>query len=216
MIPCGDEAEPFWLGENPGTTGTATITGSGASLDALAIYVGANGTGDLDVLLGATLSVVEDTYIGYNPFSTGDLLVDGAASSLNTDLFVIGDEGHGEFTLRGGASTFANTVKMGRLVNAGAETFGSGVGLITGAGTWLEVANSLYVGDQGRGDLTIAAGALVTNLNAYVGNGTAGSGEVLVQNADSRWEIAESTMLSFLIGEGFDEELLGVTCEANE
>jgi len=183
------EWETFWLGEDSGATGTATLTGSGSRLDALAVFVGEDGTGHLEVLLGGGLYGTERVYIGYNPNSSGYLLVDGAESTLETDLLIVGDEGDGEFVLSGTALADVNDMVLGRLANSDQGTVASGVATVSGEDTHLDVQYDIRVGVFGPGNLTIESGALANAENVYLGDQEGIDGAVQVQGTDSRLEI---------------------------
>ena len=161
-----------YIGYNAGSTGIATVSGTGSKWSNTAsLYVGNYGTGTLGVTNGATLTSV-GAYIGNNTGSTGTVTVDGAGSSwTNTGNLTIGSAGTGTLNItNGSAVTATGTTTVGTL---GTVNFGSNGGTLTtnalsaassqftGTGTivvgsWVGDVNLLFDATHGFTDTTVA------------------------------------------------------------
>ncbi|MDF8364817.1 autotransporter outer membrane beta-barrel domain-containing protein [Achromobacter anxifer] len=108
------------IGWNVGGEGSVTVTGRQAVWDPLNnIYVGFEGTGDLSVLDGASVSTVASTgpgaaaavYIGKSVGSVGTVTVSSATTDISTlaasDRIEIGSEGTGTLTIAKGGVAIA-------------------------------------------------------------------------------------------------------------
>jgi outer membrane autotransporter protein len=108
------------IGWNVGGEGSVTVTGRQAVWDPLNnIYVGFEGTGDLSVLDGASVSTVASTgpgaaaavYIGKSVGSVGTVTVSSATADISTlaasDRIEIGSEGTGTLTIAKGGVAVA-------------------------------------------------------------------------------------------------------------
>ncbi len=108
------------IGWSAGAEGRVTVTGRQAVWDPLNnIYVGFDGTGDLSVLDGASVSTVASTgpgaaaavYIGRNVGSVGTVTVSSATADISTlaasDRIEIGSEGTGTLNIAKGGVAIA-------------------------------------------------------------------------------------------------------------
>ena len=186
-----------YLGYNTGSTGTATVTGSGSAwTNSGTLYVGNSGTGSLSVTNGGSVAS-SVAYLGYNTGSTGTVTVDGAGSKwtnsgTNSGNLTIGGSGTGTLNITNGSAVTATgvttvgvlgTVNFGSsggtlntgLLNAASSQF-SGTGTVITHG-WLGDANLEFNG-QGKSTLTLATwkGA---NQNVTVNLDLSGSGGIV-------------------------------------
>src|SRR5690606_33532451 len=134
------------------------------------------------------------TLIGYNAGSTGSVLVTGAGSHwINTDMMLIGNGGiSGTLRVEAGGSVSSTSGRVGAFTDGTATVTGVGSSwTVTGA---LDVGHSATSGVAAVGTLEILDGGVVTSAHGWVSHH--GDGNVLVEGAGSRWDIAES----FLVG----------------
>jgi outer membrane autotransporter protein len=105
------------------------------------------------------------------------------AIGANALSLTVGNTGHGALVVQGGGVLLNTTGYLGR--------GGGSVGTATVLGAnsvWANTGN-FYVGDQGTGMLTIAAGGKVSSHDSFVGN--SGSGFVTVTGAGSTWTLTD-------------------------
>ncbi len=152
-----------YLGYRSGSTGTATVDGTGSTwytLPQTGIYVGYSGSGTLNISNGG--SVINDyydsspaNYIGYNSGSTGTVTVDGTGSTWSGSNLYVGYSGSGTLKVK----------------NGGSATY----------------ANDLCLGFSGAGEMLITDGGSVSNATGYIGYKLGSTGTVTVQDAHSSW-----------------------------
>ena len=104
----------------------------------------------------------------------------------------IGGEGSSRFA----PGLFWDPARL-RLLLGGATrllfTTGSmGTAIVTGMGSQWNNSDVLYVGRSGTGELTIAAGGVVTNTDGFLGEDTDSMGTATVTGDDSTWTNSES------------------------
>jgi T5SS/PEP-CTERM-associated repeat protein len=180
----------FALGQSPGSSGTATVSGSGSTWTNLVFcFVGQDGDGTLNITGGATVSD-SDALVGGS--SKGVAIVDGAGSSwVHSGTLNIGGNAGATGTL-----TISNGGNV--LTGGGGGTFGSVIAYNTGSSgtvnvsgvgsTWMN-NGPLGIGDVGGdGVLHITNGGAVSNRNCIVG-AFGGGGNVTVERVDSIWTI---------------------------
>lgn len=186
------------LGDDPGTMGTLTVTGTGSSVvsgGTAEWWVGGSvnddgGTGTLNVFEGATATSGGRVVVGYDTtganIARGFINVDGAGSTLNAgaDLMIVGFQGSGEVDVTGGGTLNANAVFI-------ADESGSAGSDLTvdGAGSTLNLQERLFVGRDVRGTMTVSGGATVNvaldpnasnvNQRLIVGDGAGSDGSRL-------------------------------------
>jgi T5SS/PEP-CTERM-associated repeat protein len=140
-----------YIGENSGSSGKVTVTGSanGTASTLTAgggLVIGNNGSGELNILDGGHVHSGYTTFIGYN--STGTTLVSGSGSEfVVTDSLKIGqdtDDSAGKLTIENGG-----------LVTA------TGFSIFSGKGT-------LYING---GYLAISGTSLVSTIDSYITKG---------------------------------------------
>lgn len=169
------------IGDFAGSTGSATVTGSGSSLDTQNLYVGKTGTGTL--LIEADADVTAGiVYLGYSSVDAdGTLTVTGAGSTLDSDELHVGY--NSALTIANGANVMADTVGIDDTAGSGATA------TVTGAGSSLVTSTYLIVGGDGTGTLTTADGADVQSSDYFIiGNNLSSEGTVTVTGDGSTLE----------------------------
>jgi T5SS/PEP-CTERM-associated repeat protein len=170
-----------FLGNNSGSTGTATVTGAGSKWNAGAMYVGNNGNGTLNIDAGGQVSNATG-FVGIAPGSTGRATVGGVGSQwTNTGALDIGRAGNGSLAIESGGQV-GNT--FGYLGNFAGAT---GTATVTGVGSKWTSTNTLYVGRNGSGSLTIEAGGRISNTAGFLGSDSGSTGTATVTGAGSKW-----------------------------
>ncbi|MDI4665373.1 autotransporter domain-containing protein, partial [Xanthobacter autotrophicus] len=123
-----------YIGNTTGSTGTATITGTGSQLTSTTnLIVGSSGTGALTVQNGGNVGSSNVIYVGNNTGSNGTLNVQSGGSVTGASVYIGNNSGS------------------------------NGSATITGAGSQLTASTSLSVGSSGTGALTVSdSGAVST------------------------------------------------------
>jgi outer membrane autotransporter protein len=172
------------IGFAGGSTGTVTIDGNASAWTNTGFMnVGDNGTGTLNILNGATVSVGSTLGVGATAGAVGTVTVDGAGSGLTvgTVLFV-GSAGTGALTVSNGASLTSLNAQLGSGANS------DGTVTVTGIGSSWTGTGTLSVGESGTGTLLISNGGTVSNGAAgFIGTQAGSSGAVTVDGAGSTW-----------------------------
>ncbi len=172
-----------YIGTNSGSTGKATIDGSGSEFgSALDLHVGYNGNGELSVSNGAEGSSTY-LYIGYGSGSTGKVTVDGTGSMLTASYALyVGNSGNGTLSITNGATVRSSNSYIGD------ETGSTGMVTLDGIDSTWTNSGGLYVGNAGNGILSITNGASVSNSEvAYIGYESGSTGKVTVDGVGSTW-----------------------------
>jgi len=147
------------------------------------LYVGDKGKGSVTIEAGGEAKIDNDIYVGSAAGSEGNLTVTGVDSKLvsGDDLYV-GDEGKGSVTIEaGGEAKIDNDIYVGSA--AGSE----GNLTVTGVDSKLVSGDDLYVGDEGKGSVTIEAGGEARiDDDIYVGSAAGGEGNLTVTGVDSK------------------------------
>jgi T5SS/PEP-CTERM-associated repeat protein len=173
------------VGVNAGSNGKIIITGPGSLLNVDGrIGAGGAGTGEIDVLNGATLESTYQTsdhstvWVDGLPGGTGIIRVAGPGSLLNTNdgKLAVGDpgaggsSGSGTLAISGGATVLAGTkfplFQPGLSVadggGAGTTTPATGLVTVDGIGTTLTVTGKGDIGYTGTGTLIVTHSAKAT------------------------------------------------------
>jgi T5SS/PEP-CTERM-associated repeat protein len=179
-----------FIGYNPGSAGTVTVTGAGSSWhNSGALFVGYGGTGTLTIQNGGAVSDSAG-FIGYNPGSTGTVTVSGAGASwTNSGDLSVGYGGTGALTIQNGGAVSNSTGWIG-------FNFGStGTVTVSGAGSSWTNSGALYVGSGGTGTLTVANGGTVSVSGGMTIAGQIGStGTLNIGAASGQAAIAPGTL----------------------
>jgi T5SS/PEP-CTERM-associated repeat protein/autotransporter-associated beta strand protein len=176
------------IGYEQGSIGLVTVTGSGSTwTDQQGIYIGAYGTGTLQISGGAAVSTGEYDFAGVYAGSSGTVTVTGPGSTLTTssygDLY-IGYSGAATLEISGGGTVIDEDGGIG--VDVGSN----GMATVTGSGsTWFN-SYGLTVGQSGTGSLLISAGGLVSDIYygaGFIGEYANSTGTVTVTGSGSAW-----------------------------
>ncbi|OAM89120.1 autotransporter-associated beta strand repeat-containing protein [Termitidicoccus mucosus] len=175
------------IGQEAGSSGTVTLTGSSVWLNHYAadsrLTVGGFGDGGLSVSDGSRVET-DRLNIGTGPGSTGLVTVSGSGSQILTQgsvvsktTLTVGASGSGRLVIENGAEVRSAAASIGGFIlneqpYLGA-TPGEGTVLVTGSGSRLNVTGlQLTVGDGATGLLEITDGGAFTgtgNTAVYVG-----------------------------------------------
>ncbi|MBS0196221.1 MAG: hypothetical protein JSR77_05630 [Planctomycetes bacterium] len=186
--------------------GTLSVIGTGSSVEATNVFVGATGSGDADIRNGAHLSASSVLRVGSLAQGGSELLVSGASASAQS--FWVGTIGQGQnnaCTIGGDYSSLLSVadeiivgsqqaggrlnIGFGGLVSSargyvGIESSPNGGVSITDNGAW-NVAGELRVGrNHGSGSVTVNHGTVTAGGFMPIGEG-GGAGTVLVTNGGS-------------------------------
>ncbi len=177
-----------YLGYSEGSTGIATVDGSGSSWrnSGSYFYVGRSGTGILEIINGGSVITTAGSFIGTSSGSSGTVTVTGEGSSWeNSGNFYIGNGGTGELTVTNKGSV--TTTGTSTFIGTGSESSGSVT--IDGEGASWANAGKFYVGNSGTGTLTVTNGGSFTNTGGYnyIGYKAGASGAVAVDGEGSSW-----------------------------
>jgi T5SS/PEP-CTERM-associated repeat protein len=173
-----------------GVTVNLTQSGSGA------LGVGYTGTGRL--LISEGVNVASGTgYLGYHAGSTGTAAVSGTGTAWTSsgDIYV-GNSGAGSLIVTG-AGSVANASYAYLGYNAGS----SGSAAVSGTGAAWTSGNTLYVGYNGSGSLSVTDGAAVSSGGGAIGYNAGSDGTVIVAGKDLHGTAATWTSTgSFYVG----------------
>ncbi|UFS78561.1 autotransporter domain-containing protein [Tardiphaga sp. 37S4] len=171
------------LGFNAGSTGTATVDGTGSAwTNSSDLYLGFRGTGTLTIQNGGAVSNAGFGYLGFTAGSTGTATVDGAGSSwTSSSVLILGDSGTGTLTIRNGGTVSNVAGYLGSLAGS------TGTVTVDGAGSSWTNSSDLNVGNSGTGTLTIQNGGAVSNFNGVLGFTAGSTGTATVDGTGSAW-----------------------------
>lgn len=172
-----------YIGYNSGSTGTATVDGSGSTWDTggYSLFAGYDGTGTLDIKNGADVTTSAG-FIGYAAGSVGTVTVDGSGSTWIGATLYAGYTGTGTLNITGGADVTSGVSYIGR------NTGGTGTVTVDGSGsTWNTGSSTISTGYNGTGTLNITNGADVTSGTGYIGKNAGSVGTVTVDGYGSTW-----------------------------
>ena len=171
-----------YLGYNSGASGTATVSGSGASwANSTNLYVGNNGSGILNVQNGGGVSDATGA-IGQAAGSTGTATVSGSGASwANSTALTVGTNGNGTLNVQsGGAVSDANG-------NIGLNTGSTGTATVTGSGSSWVSSGNLEVGKSGTGTLNVESSGAASDATGYLGFNAGSTGTATVTGSGSSW-----------------------------
>ncbi len=187
--------DDVYLGFAAGSHGTVTVDGDGSYLGGMfGLYVGYDGTGDLDVTAAGTISQdYGSAALGDAAGSDGTVTVDGTGSTwTGASMQTIGRSGSGTLNITGGGYVAAEYASVGQVNGS------QGAVTVDGTGsTWYiaydtngfgDLDGTLLVGTSGTGTLDITRGGCVTTGGGgSIGNGSSGTGTVTVDGSGSTW-----------------------------
>ncbi|WP_319531284.1 hypothetical protein [uncultured Cohaesibacter sp.] len=172
-------SETTYVGANPGSLGTVTVTGTGSQWTLSDdLFIGLMGDGTVNVLDGAT--VASDTvvigYVSSAVYSSafGSVTIDNATWT-NTNDFLIGRAGDASMTIQNGGylSTLTGVIANG---------VDSESNMTVDNSTW--DATTITVGNYGDGTLDIQNGGTVNATSVYLAySSNTSSGTITVDNA---------------------------------
>jgi len=183
-----------YLGYNPGSTGTATVTGAGSAwANSGDFFVGYGANGTLNIEAGGRVSDTRGFFGG-----TATVTVRGTGSTWTSSEYL---RVNGTVNVEAGGQV-SNT--DGYLGDSSGSTAAA---TVTGTGSTWTNSGALYVGYEGSGTLTVADGGRVTAATLYAapgdlrGNGTiAAQGAVL--DGDLIFDAAHGTTQAIPFGTG--------------
>jgi T5SS/PEP-CTERM-associated repeat protein/autotransporter-associated beta strand protein len=167
------------IGRGSGAVGVVNVDGKGSTLSSseATIFVGASGSGTLNITRGGTVnSDGSDTVIGNNLGSTGVVNVDGAGSMWTgvDSVLYVGLAGNGSGTL--------NITGGGRVSDMVGQISSGSVVTVDGVGS---VWNNARL-DINSGTLNIGGGGAVSNV-VYIGYNSLSASTVTLDGAGSTW-----------------------------
>lgn len=172
------------LGNNATGIGTANVSGSGSEWKTQdTLFVGNNGTGELNILNSGLVTSAKHASIGYEATGTGTVNVNNANWIAQQELRV-GYYGTGEL----------NISNLGVVTTTGSAIIGfyaSGAGTVNVSdnGSKWNTNGNLFVGNFGTAELNIFDQGLVTSTgNASIGYESTAIGTVNVRGAGSEWK----------------------------
>ncbi|MGV8831758.1 MAG: autotransporter domain-containing protein [Devosia sp.] len=182
------------LGNFSGSSGTATISGSGSKLTSTDnFFIGDRGAGTLTITGGGVAAASIDVVIGDEASGSGTVTVSGSGSKLTAgEIFTVGNEGAATLTVSDGGAVDAGTFVI---IGNSSE----GTATVTGSGSKLTAAENLIVGNLDDGTLTILAGGAaeaVNNVNIALNFGSTST--ATVSGAGSKLAVGSS----FNVGNG--------------
>lgn len=171
-----------YLGRSLGSSGEATVTGSGSRwANLLDISIGDAGNGILIIQAGGTVDS-DVGYLGYESGSTGQVTVSGDTSAWNNDGTVVGHAGRGTLTIQAGG--IVRNTEYQSWSHLGYAAGSTGTVSVTGSGSEWNNAGYLYVGHEGSGSLTVADGGAVSAGTFYASlDDLHGDGTILANGA---------------------------------
>jgi T5SS/PEP-CTERM-associated repeat protein len=173
-----------YIGRDSGSTGIATITGSGSRWNnSGSLLVGREGSGTLNVEAGGRVTNTSG-YIGNLSGSTGMATITGSGSRWNNSSgLVVGDDGNGTLNVEAaGWVTSANSY-IGRSVGS------MGTATVTGTHSRWDDSQNLNVGFLGNGTLNIEDGGVVSNNIGYIGRYSSSTSVATVTGSGSKWQM---------------------------
>jgi T5SS/PEP-CTERM-associated repeat protein len=194
----------FIIGENSGSNGTVTVSGSGSTWTNLVVcIVGFEGSGTLNITNGGNVSD-SDAGVGTVSGGTGTVTVDGSGSIwTHPGTITIAGGGTGTLTISNGGTVFTS---------GSGGTFGSAIGYGSGSNGTVNVGGvgsiwtnkgPLALGESGgTGMLNIMDGGAVSNSTGVLSSILGGSGTVTVDGPGSTWTNQGELFVGVLDGVG--------------
>jgi T5SS/PEP-CTERM-associated repeat protein len=154
--------------------------------------IGRSGIGYLHVTAGSRL-LSGGGFLGVNSSSEGTVSVHGVGSQWNVEgsSMSIGLDGKGNLNVGTGGKVNLHEFTTPYL---GFNSFGNGSLHVSGAGSEFNygLERNLHVGRHGSGTLNISAAGAVNGGSATIAFGPSTTGSAIVQDAGSKWNLADS------------------------
>ncbi len=204
------------VGYNSGSSGDLTIAGTGTGWTVSSGYsalIGGNGTGNLAVSDGATLTVQDwfgvadgangsvtvsggahistiGAAVGYgyaSPSAIGTATISGTETVWETtNSFIVGESGNGTVTVSDGATASSGYLGVGYYSGS------SGYLTITGSeSTWTVNSGTATIGYEGTGTVTISDGGVLSSTDGFLAGIENSSGTAIISGAGSTWNVAD-------------------------
>jgi len=187
------------LARYAGATGQAVVDGAGSNWTMAGhLRVGGDttdvanpgGTGTLDIKAGGAVSSGSG-FIGDSQNAVGTATVN-AASWTMTGRLAVGNYGKGTLVVENGGTVQSADGLIGwRTGSTGSSA------LVTGTGSQWTLSDHLYVGNQGQGSLSVAAGGKVSTVGLYAGTDAGASGSVTLSGTGSTLEASDVAYIGF-------------------
>ncbi|KAA3515568.1 autotransporter domain-containing protein [Agrobacterium rosae] len=184
-----------YLGNNAGSAGTVTVTGTGSTwLNTLGLYTGFYGNGTLNIEDGGLVES-QESYIGLFTGSVGTATVLGSGSTLTSTNLYIGNDGNGTLNIEDGGLVESTYGFIGNNID------GVGAVTVTGVGSKWQNASNIFVGKDGNGTLNIEDGGSIESRTTQIGSSTDARGKVTVTGNGSKWSDSGNIFVGYA-GEG--------------
>ncbi len=151
----------FAIGNNTGSTGAVVVSTFGSlevdtNMDSTkALWVGASGTGSLDILNGGGVIALSDAYVGAGVTGTGEITVD-EMSGLAVEMGLnIGYLGRGSLTITNNGTVLSASA----IVGFGANSFGQ---VLVDNSVW-NVTSAFTLGQTGHATMAVQNEAAITS-----------------------------------------------------
>ncbi len=209
-VTSGESVYGGLIGNNAGSSGSVTVTGSGSSwTESSSLTIGYSGNGSLLIENGGAVSD-QGGSLGFLAGSSGTVTVSGSGSLWTEGGGYIGDSGSGTLIITGGGHVVATYDSA-----LGSSPGGSGVAMVSGAGsTWTTEGNLSvggYYSSGGAGYMSISGGGAVNDYYAYLGQESGCTGIVTVSGTGSSWTSSEGLYVGGNEDEGGGTGFLNVT-----
>jgi fibronectin-binding autotransporter adhesin len=184
----------FTLGNNAGSKGELTLTGSGSTWGGGGTsYIGESGRGILTVEDGASLRT-GDAYIAHNAGSEGSATVTGSGSLWQTGTLRVGYEEPGSLTIEDGGRVKSTEFRIG--------VFTTTTATVTGPGSRWETSGYGILSQSGHSTLDILNGGYASMQESWLGWDSGSSGTVNVDGAGSQWINSADMEIGHSAGQG--------------
>lgn len=176
------ESASAFLGAVAGSTGNATVDGSGSgwAIGSDGLYVDVSGYGSLAVSGGGHVDSAE-TVIGAKGGSNGKVTVSGIGSALrNTGNIFVGDKGDASLHIETGGTVTSDNAYVATTALTAAVN-------ITGSGSTWTLTKTLVVGygDETVGEVSVLAGGEIRARELSLGELAGSSGTLTITGAGS-------------------------------
>ncbi|MCH2118636.1 MAG: hypothetical protein MK161_13150, partial [Pirellulales bacterium] len=170
-----------FIGLDNGSTGHATVAGTGSQWLTPKLYLGERGNGTLNVEAGGVVTN-ESVFIGTYPGGIGVATVAGADSKwISSGFFNVGWSGSGSLHIED--SGFVSTADS----FLATQSDGTAEATVTGTGSHWNNSGDFNLGVSGSATLNVTDGGLVSDTDGYLGYHADGIGLATVTGIGSSW-----------------------------